>query len=325
MLIVISFFREKLRSIEYNNKLERISKLEEELKVNLMELKNRQNSIVSKEKELDEKSVKLKEKEERIKTIVEEEKKRSINNVHSSTKELKLEATQLKSENSALAKKIKELEISLAESKIHENQLRKTQHLINETKGKNDILAKKVADVEAKLEQSLSQQLFYKKALENSEIQNQKLIEENDRNKTHQILDQKEEIHRLRSELTLAMRKSDEKLTTIVKSAPNDLALDKHQRDYDMNTNSITSTISDTNTVISKNDITKKTEKSVVDIFKYGKHPGSEEKKFIDIQEQIAMLQKEKAMFLKTKVYSNDDPIVKQLSEKIDTLLEMKK
>ena len=232
----------------------------------------------------------------------------------------------MKTENNELTKKIKELEIALAESKIHENQLRKTQHLINETKGKNDILAKKVSDVEAKLEQSLSQQLFYKKALENSENQNKKLVEENDRNKTHQILDQKEEIQRLRSELTLAMHKSDQKLTTLVKSAPNPLALDKHQHDYDMkNTNSTTPTISDTNTVISKNDIINKTEKSVVNIFKYGKHPGSEEKKFIDIQEQIAMLQNEKAMFLKTKVYSNDDPIVKQLSEKIDTLLKMKK
>ena len=78
----------------------------------------------------------------------------------------------MKTENNELTKKIKELEIALAESKIHENQLRKTQHLINETKGKNDILAKKVSDVEAKLEQSLSQQLFYKKALENSENQN---------------------------------------------------------------------------------------------------------------------------------------------------------
>ena len=231
----------------------------------------------------------------------------------------------MKAENNALTKKIKQLEISLAESKIHENQLRKTQHLVDEAKGKNDILAKKVSDVEAKLEQSLSQQMFYKKALENSEIQNQKLVEENDRNKTHQILDQKEEIQRLRSELTLAMHKRDEKLTTLVKSDHNHLALDKHQRDHDMNTNSITSTLSDRNTVISKNDIAKKTEKSVHDIFKYGKHPGSEEKKFIDIQEQIAMLQNEKAMFLKTKVYSNDDPIVKQLNEKIDTLLEMKK
>ena len=36
------------------------------------------------------------------------------------------------------------------------------------------------------------------------------------------------------------------------------------------------------------------------------------------------MLQKEKSMFLKTKVYSDEDPIVKQLNEKLDALLKQR-
>ena len=165
-------FREKLRTIEYNKKLERISKLEEELKVNLTELKNRKNNIVSREKEIEEKNEKLKAKEERLKTLVEDEKRRSINNVQSSTKELKLEANSLRTENYTLKSKLGELEISLTNSKNHENQLRKNQSLIDETNSRNEILTKRISDLEAKLELSQSQQSFYKKRIKNCTRQN---------------------------------------------------------------------------------------------------------------------------------------------------------
>jgi len=317
--------REKLRGIEYNQKLERISKLEEELKVSLTELKNRQNTISSKEKELEEKSVRLGNKEERLKTLVEDEKRRSNINVQSSTKELRAEASRLKTENSTLANKVKEMEISVTESRNNEKELKKNSSLVDETKAKNEILTQKVSEIEAKLEQSLKEQLFYKKALENSEMKVQRLVEENNKNKSNQIVEQKEEIHRLRSELTLAMHKNEEKLTNLVRLGPNHAtSINEVNLPRSARTMSTSSTTSDANTIIVNEDLIKRPEKSDVDAFKYGKHPATTEKKMIDINDHISMLQKEKSMFLKTKVYSEDDPIVKQLSEKIDSLMRIR-
>ena len=314
-----------MRSIEYNQKLERISKLEEELKVNLTELKNRQNTISSKEKELEEKSVRLDNKEERLKTLVEDEKRRSNTNVQSSTKELRAEASRLKTENSTLANRVKEMEISVTESRNNEKELKKNSSLVDETKAKNEILTQKVSEIEAKLEQSSKEQLFYKKALENSEMKIQKLVEENNKNKSNQIVEQKEEIHRLRSELTLAMHKNEEKLTNLVRLGPNHVtSLNEVNLPRSARTMSTSSTTSDANTIIVNEDLIKRPEKSDVDAFKYGKHPATTEKKMIDINDHISMLQKEKSMFLKTKVYSEDDPIVKQLSEKIDSLMRIR-
>ena len=314
-----------MRSIEYNQKLERISKLEEELKVNLTELKNRQNTISSKEKELEEKSVRLDNKEERLKTLVEDEKRRSNTNVQSSTKELRAEASRLKTENSTLANRVKEMEISVTESRNNEKELKKNSSLVDETKAKNEILTQKVSEIEAKLEQSSKEQLFYKKALENSEMKIQKLVEENNKNKSNQIVEQKEEIHRLRSELTLAMHKNEEKLTNLVRLGPNHAtSINEVNLPRSARTMSTSSTTSDANTIIVNEDLIKRPEKSDVDAFKYGKHPATTEKKMIDINDHISMLQKEKSMFLKTKVYSEDDPIVKQLSEKIDSLMRIR-
>ena len=93
-----------------------------------------------------------------------------MNNVQSSTKELKVEANRLKNENCTLKSKLEELELSLNNSKNHENQLRKTQSLIDETNSRNETLTKRVSDLEAKLELSLSQQSFYKKAFENERV-----------------------------------------------------------------------------------------------------------------------------------------------------------
>ena len=314
-----------MRSIEYNQKLERISKLEEELKVNLTELKNRQNTISSKEKELEEKSVRLDNKEERLKTLVEDEKRRSNINVQSSTKELRAEASRLKTENITLANRVKEMEISVTESRNNEKELKKNSSLVDETKAKNEILTQKVSEIEAKLEQSSKEQLFYKKALENSEMKIQKLVEENNKNKSNQIVEQKEEIHRLRSELTLAMHKNEEKLTNLVRLGPNHVtSINEVNRPRNARTMSTSSTTSDANTIIVNEDLIKRPEKSDVDAFKYGQHPAMTDKKIIDINEHISMLQKEKSMFLKTKVYSEDDPIVKQLSDKIDSLLKIR-
>ena len=194
--------------------------------------------------------------------------------------------------------------------------------MIDETNSRNEILTKRISDLEAKLELSQSQQSFYKKAFENAEIQVKKLTDENDRNKSHLITDQKEEIQRLRSELTLAVHKNEEKWNNLVKSAPNQLVAEQQQLKANFPTVSTSSTLH--SAMLMKDDITIQ-QKSPFDTFKYGNHPGSKENRTFDIHEHISLLQKEKAMFLKTKVYSNDDPIVKQLSEKIDALLQKKK
>merc|ERR1712038_315716 len=215
-----------------------------------------------------------------------------------------------------------EMEISITESGNNEKELKKNSSLVDETKAKNEILTQKVSEIEAKLEQSLKEQLFYKKALENSEMKIQKLVEENNKNKSNQIVEQKEEIHRLRSELTLAMHKNEEKLTNLVRLGPNHAtSINEVNLPRSARTMSTSSTTSDANTIIVNEDLMKRPEKSDVDAFKYGKHPATTEKKMIDINEHISMLQKEKSMFLKTKVYSEDDPIVKQLSEKMDSLM----
>lgn len=316
--------REKLRAIEYNKKIERISKLEEELKSNLTELKNKQNVITTKDKDLELKHANLKDKEARLKTLVEDEKRRSNTKIQSNARELKDDVTRLKNENRTLENRVKELERMVNESKSKEREFEKTKGLVNETQSKNEALMQKTVEVEAKLEQSLSEQLFYKKAFENSEIKIQKLVEENNRNKSEQILEQKDEIQRLRSELMIAMQQNEHKLDNQPILRP-DASLSKKmapQRDVSMPT--VTSSIRNENMMRLQNDPIKVSNQSGLDVFKHGKHPAGLEKKGIDINEHIAMLQKEKSMFLKTKVYSDEDPIVKQLNEKLDALLKQR-
>ena len=316
--------REKLRAVEYNNKIERISKLEEELKSNLMELKNKQNELTTKAKDFEQKNSNLKDKETRLKTLVEDEKRRSNTKVQSSTRELREEVVRFKTENRTLENRVKELERLINESKSKEREVEKTQSLINETKIKNETLTQKMLEVEAKLEKSLSEQLFYKKAFENSEIKIQKLVEENNRSKSDQIHEQKDEINRLRSELMTAMQKNEYKLTNH-SALPTNASLAKEivpLRNTIMPTT--TSSLRDENTLALPDDILKVPNQSNIDVFKHGKHPAGLEKKHIDINEHISMLQKEKSMFLKTKVYSDEDPIVKQLNEKIEALLKIR-
>ena len=150
----------------------------------------------------------MKDKEARLKTLVEDEKRRSNTKIQSNARELKDDVTRLKNENRTLENRVKELERMVNESKSKEREFERTRGLVNETQSKNEALMQKTVEVEAKLEHSLSEQLFYKKAFENSEIKIQKLVEENNRNKSEQILEQKDEIQRLRSELMIALQQN---------------------------------------------------------------------------------------------------------------------
>ena len=162
-------------------------------------------------------------------------------------------------------------------------------------------------------------------AFENAEIKIQQLVEENNKTKSNQIFEQKEEIQRLRSELKFATQKNEEKLANFAILGTNNQLISNTQRYSGSPMPSVSATSSEATTVIPANIKDQAIVKSPNrNEFKFGKHPSSIEKQYIDIHEHISMLQKEKAMFLKTKVYSEDDPIVKQLDDKIEGLLKLR-
>lgn len=317
--------REKLRENEYNKKLTRISQLEEELKQNLDELKNKQQDIKAKDKNLEDKNAKINEKETRMKLLVEDEKRRSATSIQSSSKVLRTEIAHLKDDNSKLEKKFRELDAYNVESKTTAKELEKTQSLLRDSRNSNETLLRKVLEVEAKLAEGIKAQSFYKTAFESAEVNIQKLTEENNRNKSNQILEQKDEIQRLRSELMIVSQKNEEKLAKFSVLGTNSQLVARTDS-YIPTPLALASTTSSEATSVIPATFTKNVIKKVSNdnVINFGKHPASVEKQYIDVKEHIAMLQKEKAMFLKTRVYNEEDPIVKQLNEKIEGLLKIR-
>ena len=317
--------REKLRENEYNKKLSRISQLEEELKKNLEELKNKQEAIKAKDKNFEDKNAKINEREQRMKLLVEDEKRRSATSIQSSTKVLRTEIAHVKDENIKLEKKFKELEAYNVEAKTSAKELEKTQDLLRDSRKNNETLLRKVLEVEAKLAEGIKAESFYKNALENAEINIQKLTEENNRNKSNQITEQKEEIQRLRSELMVVSQKNEEKRANFAILGTNSQLVARTDSYNPTPIPLVSTTSSDVTTVIPATLTKNVIEKSSNDnVFNLGKHPASSEKQYIDVKQHIAMLQKEKAMFLKTRVYNEEDPIVQQLNEKIEGLLKIR-
>ena len=316
--------REKVRENEYNIKLKRISQLEEELRSNLEELKNKQHNIEVREKDLNDKNEKMKDRETRLKTLVEDEKRRSASTMQANSKEFRKEIERLKEENRLLEQKRVDVERYEKEAKTTKKQFEDNLTLVKNVKSKNEELVQKIAELEAKSEQSLKAQDFYKTALANAEMKVQHLVEENNRNKSAQILDQKEEIQRLRSELVIVTQKNEAKLANVAMLGPQNLS-SRTEPGSITPMPSISSTASEATTVIPAAVHNKVAENpSNGNDFRFGKHPVSRDKQFIDLNEHISMLQKEKAMFLKTKVYTEQDPIVMQLNHKINGLLKIK-
>ena len=122
----------------------------------------------------------------------------------------------------------------------------------------------------------------------------------------------------------IVSQKNEEKMARLPILGTNNQLLAKMDS-YNPTTLPMASTISsEVTTVIpettSKNEIKKAYNGKV---FNLGKHPAGVEKQYIDVKQHIEMLQKEKAMFLKTRVYNEEDPIVKQLNDKIEGLLKI--
>ena len=196
-----------MREQEYNMKLQRIVTLEKELKTNLDGLKKKQIDIESREKELESRNIKIKEREERLKNLVEDEKQRSDRKIQTTTKEFRAEIKELTNQNKLLSEKLKNSEGYDQESKTIRKEHEKHQSLLKNEKDQNENSTRKILELEAKLEQGLKAQLFYKTAFENAEKKIKELVEENDRNKSNQIVDQKQEIQRLRAELMVTQQR----------------------------------------------------------------------------------------------------------------------
>ena len=316
--------REKVRENDYNTKIERISQLEGELRKNLTELKDKQKNVSLREKQLEGQDTTIKEREEKLKTLVADEKRRSSINLQTNTKEFRTEILRLKDENCTLEQKCKEMQGHDEMSKNMKKELEKNQSLLNDSTNENEELKKKIAELEAKLEQALKAKAFYKTAFENSEIKIQQLTEENNRNKSNQILEQKEEIQRLRSELAITHQRNEEKLVNFARMGTNIHTAPRPESHSTTQLPSFSDTSSEATTVIPSNVVSKVAEKAVNNNERrFGKHPGSLNAPLSDAKDQLSRLQKEKAMFLKTNVYTEEDPIVKQLNEKIEMLLQV--
>ena len=120
----------------------------------------------------------------------------------------------------------------------------------------------------------------------------------------------------------IASKKNEEKVVNVSTFRPND-PLSARTESYITSPLAPASiTPSEASTVIPAN-LTNKAVETIPNSngVNFGKHPQGHEKQYIDIKDHISMLQKEKAMFLKTRVYNEQDPIVKQLNEKIEGLL----
>ena len=310
-----------MREQEYNMKLQRIVTLEKELKTNLDGLKKKQSDIESREKELESRNIKIKEREERLKNLVEDEKQRSDRKIQITTKEFRTEIKELTNQNKALSEKLKNLEGYDQESKTIRKEHEKHQSLLKNEKDKNENSTRKILELEAKLEQGLKAQLFYKTAFENAEKKIKELVEENDRNKSNQIVDQKQEIQRLRAELMVTQQRNEDKWKHF--STVGNIQEPSRMQHSSMSPSlPVSESLNDTITVLPANAAANKenAQSNNKGPLNFGTHPSGPNKPSIDIKKQLSMLEKEKAMFLKTKVYNEEDPIVIQLNEKIKSL-----
>lgn len=298
--------------------------MEGELRKNIEELKDKQQKVSLRDKQLDGQDIKMKEREEKLKTLVADEKRRSSINIQANTKEFRAEILRLKEENYRLDKNFKELQGHEEVANNAKKELGKNQLLLHDTTNENEELKKKIAELEVKLEQALKTKAFYKTAFENAEIKIQQLTEENNRNKSNQILEQKQEIQRLRSDLTIAHQRNEEKLVNFGMLGTNTPMIPRPESQSATPMVSFSNTSSEATTVIPSNIGKKVAEKAANgNERRFGKHPGSFDAQLGDVSDHISRLQKEKAMFLKTKVYTEEDPIIKQLNDKIQGLLKI--
>ena len=275
------------------------------------------------ENQLEGQEIKMKEKEEKLKTLVEDEKKRSSMNIQALTKELRADMLRVKEEKIALEQSLEEVKGQEQENRSIKEEFGKNQSLLQNLREENEDLKKKIAELEVKLAQALKTKAFYKSAFENAEVKIQQLTEENNRNKANQILEQKQEIQRLRSELAIAHNKNEEQLVNFATMGTNYPITDRSEFRSNAPLPSASNTSSDASTVIpnvpnignkaaeitlSSNDVS------------FGKHPGNFDAPIGDVDKHISRLEKEREMFLNTKVYNEEDKIIKQLDEKIEML-----
>ena len=259
-------------------------------------------------------------KEEKLKTLVQDEKKRSQLNLQTNTKEFQSEIIRLKDEVKACEMKYKEQEMEDQISKNVKKEMLKIERRSQDYATENEDLKRKIAELEVKLEQAIKAKTFYKTAFENAESKIQQLTEENNRNKSNQLQEQKEEILGLRSELAAVQQRNEEKLISFAAMGSNFPLLFPSQSQPSVSPLSTTNALNEPTKVIPIN--AEKIEKlGSNDHTRFGSHPGRNEAQDSHA-DTISRLQSERAMFLKTKVYSADDPIIKQIDANIKSLRE---
>ena len=301
--------------------MDRVTQLEGELRKSVGDIKLKQERISIRGQQLDAQETKIVEKENKMKTLVEDEKRRSQVHLQANTKEFRNEIMRLKDENKAWEIKYKDLDTEERMAKHIKRETGKRESTSQDYAKENEDLKKKIAELEIKLEHAVKAKTFYKTAFENAEIRIQHLTEENNRNKSNQLQEQKEEIGRLRSELASAGQRNEERLMSFAGVGTNATLLFQSQPHHSVSPLATSNTLTQPTTVIPIN--TEKVEKlgsNENDHTRFGNHAGRYETQ--NSGDTISRLQSERAMFMKTNVYTEEDPIIKQLDANIKSLLE---
>ena len=332
--------REKQRCKEYDSKLEKLTELEQELRKNLQDAKVKQEAIASRETELDAQENKIKVKEEKIKTLIEEEKRRATMNLQSNTKEHRNEITCLKDELMMWKQKCSDFESQAKAWNANKAEMGKLVSINESYAAEKERFNARISELEVKLEQALKAKIMYKTGLDSAEIKIQQLTEDSNRNKEFQLQDQREEINRLRSELAVAHQRSE--LANIVRMNQSPVESLRTQHPLSQINTSLpppalelstgsphgvsglpsTSTSSPPSPLKQNNpdDVFSETVNNSEDPGRFGSHPGRNQGNFRTTEQNLQHLLNDRAMFLKTKVYTEKDNLIIQLDAKIKEL-----
>lgn len=276
--------REKERENTIHEKMSEIINVEKELKKALEENKAKQKLLSAREGELDAKEKKLNEREERLQNLIGSGKKPSVDKLQDKIKDLQKENEKLKQEVDQLKTKNDALKNSTSE-------LPSLKKEVATLRSQNVELAKKQTVNLEKLNQAEKSSEFYQKAFEEADSLAKKLQVEKEKSVIEKMEMITKENAKLRNDMEQSREIYERKLLKLAGTLSKENV-----------PSSVMMEVDDDN----ENTFSSTTPTTAIDTKK--------------IKSEIMRLKKQRELYLNTKVYNENDEIIKLIDAKLSEL-----